>query len=216
MQVLHLLLLIQKFNGTRNGPSAPATWSLVKSLKDRGKGAEQGIKTCQNKAFPCRISKREHCLGCVWVPMRTSAVSEIGGLIHTKSQTIPIRNWCFPMAIARRQRLPQLDSLELAGVFLHTSTVYEQILKFHHHCLLYGIVGKGRGFLKDNWQWWNFLTVLVSDVCLLFEADCLGARPSCSHSTGRKRAYQPAMVADLYFADTLDYSHALYHWFFLY
>ena len=122
-----------------------------------------------------------------------------------KVRTIPVRSCCFPTAIARRQQLPQLGSLKVVGIFLHTPTEYRQIQFVSV-------------FLKGNWPCWNFLSILVSGVCLLFEADCPGARASCSHSTGRTRAHQPAKpatVVDWHFANTLDYSHALYHWFFL-
>lgn len=185
--------------------SQERSWAGYKCLRKQS----LSLQNFQGKNIALVVCERQ----CTPVAFQKTEVSST-----SKVRRIPIRNCCFQMAIARRQQPSQWDSLTLVGVFLCTSTAYKQILKVCHQCLLSRIVSKGRGFLKDNWQWWNFLSVLVSDVCLLFEADFPETSPHVVTAYVEKEhnslPSDPPTVADLYFANTLNYSHALYHWFF--
>lgn len=136
----YLLLLMQKANGSRIGSSATATWGHVKSLRDHGKTAEQGISTFHNKAFPCAISETRtqtwlcvssstnHCYfrNQMFHPHQKSEWSQSGTAVFKCHSQMTA-------ATGGRQ-------LKLVGIFLHISMVCKQILKVCHQCLPYRIV----------------------------------------------------------------------------
>lgn len=136
----YLLLLIQEVNGSGIGSSATATWGLVKSLRDRGKAAEQGISTFQNKVFPCTVSetKTESWL-CASSNTNQRYFRNQMSHPHQKSERSQSGTAVFTchsqMTAATKGR-----QLKLVGIFLHISTVCKQIFEVCHQCLPHRIV----------------------------------------------------------------------------
>lgn len=114
-------LLIQKVSGTRNGPSATATWSCKISQRSWERSwAGYKILPKQTPSLQnfwgknivlvvCRLQ-------CELVAFQKSEVSST-----SKVRMIPIKNCFFQVAVARWQQLLQLDSLKLIGVPIHRS-----------------------------------------------------------------------------------------------